>query len=112
MLLLRPQEKKDTLENKLLKKCKIDVKESSHHIIEGDIVILTTFFQPSYEKPILKEQTSKLASYINQKAKATTDNQHFIHNITEFGNVVEYALIAIVKEIQTDLTLKLFVQAN
>lgn len=41
---MQPLEKLDTLNNKLLKKCKIDVREASHHIVEGDVVILTTFF--------------------------------------------------------------------
>jgi hypothetical protein len=41
---LTPLEKPETLTTKLLKRCKIDVRDAQHHIIEGDVVILTTFF--------------------------------------------------------------------
>jgi len=55
VLLLLPTDRSDILDNKIMKRCKVDVKDTSHHIVEGDIVILTSFFQPSYDKPILKE---------------------------------------------------------
>lgn len=77
-------------------------------IVEGDIVILTTFFRPSYDKPVLDETTSKLAVYINSRAKSAKDNRDFIHNITEFGNVVEYALIGTVREMTKDSKMKVF----
>ncbi|KRX03858.1 P-loop containing nucleoside triphosphate hydrolase [Pseudocohnilembus persalinus] len=106
-LIMRPSEPQEILETKLLKKCKTDVVEATHHIVEGDVIILTTFFQPSYEKPILKEQTSKLANYINTKAKNNKEQSHFIHSVTEFGNTIEYAFIASIKEITPDYNIKI-----
>lgn len=54
-LLMTPQETQEALESKLLKKCKVDVRDTLHKVVEGDVIVLTTFFQPSYDKPILKE---------------------------------------------------------
>lgn len=78
-------------------------------IVEGDVVILTTFFRPTYDRPVLDGESSKLATYINVRAKTTRDNRDFIHNITEFGNVVEFAMIGTVREITRDSRVKLFV---
>jgi hypothetical protein len=77
-------------------------------IVEGDVIIITTFFRPTYDRPVLEGETSKLASYINMRAKTTRDNRDFIHNITEFGNVVEYAMMGTVREITKDSKVKLF----
>jgi hypothetical protein len=44
VLLLHPLEKPDDLDKKILKRCKIDVKDHTNYIVEGDIVLLTTFF--------------------------------------------------------------------
>lgn len=94
---------------KLLLRCKYDVKEASHMLVEGDIVILTSFFRPSYDKPVLDNNVSKLAAYINTRAKVARDNRDFIHNITEFGNIVEYALIGTVREVTKDSKMKMFI---
>ena len=112
MIILHPFEKRETLENKLMKRCKLDVRECNHQIAEGDVVMMTTFFQPTYEKPFLKDHTSPLAREVNVMAKNAKENQHFINSITEFGNTVEYALIATVKEILPDLKVKLTTQPN
>ncbi len=55
VIIIHPTERKETLENKLIKKCKLDVKDYTHMIAEGDIVILTSFFLPTYDKPFLKD---------------------------------------------------------
>ena len=73
VLLLTPADRQEILENKLLKKCKVDVKENTHQLTEGDVVLITSFFQPSYEKPMLKEQTSPMANFINLKSKVTKE---------------------------------------
>ncbi|KAL4477756.1 hypothetical protein ABPG72_018930 [Tetrahymena utriculariae] len=104
-----PLETQECIDQKLLKKCKYDVRETHHMIVEGDIVILTTFFRPSYDKPVLDDNISKLALYINQRAKSAKDNRDFIHNITEFGNVVEFALIGQVREMTKDSKMKVFI---
>lgn len=96
------------MEQKLLKKCKYDVRETQHMIVEGDVIILTTFFRPTYDRPVLDGEQSKLTQYINLRAKTTRDNRDFIHNITEFGNVIEFAMIGTVREITKDSKIKLF----
>lgn len=85
------------------------MRETQDMIVEGDVVILTTFFRPSYDKPVLTGESSKLSGFINNRARNTKDNRDFIHNITEFGNVIEYALIATVRELTKDFKLKLFI---
>lgn len=50
---LTPQETQDIFDNKAIKRCKFDVKDTSDMIVEGDIVLLTTFFRPTYDKPVL-----------------------------------------------------------
>jgi hypothetical protein len=77
-------------------------------IVEGDIVILTTFFRPTYDRPVLDVESSKLSTFINMRAKTTRDNRDFIHNITEFGNVIEYAMVGTVREITRENKVKLF----
>ncbi len=63
----------------------MDVKDVMNNLVEGDMVLLTSFFQPSYDNPILKEQTSSLSNFVNMKSKNTKDNYRYIHNVTEFG---------------------------
>lgn len=60
---------------------------------------------------MLKEQTSQLANFINSKSKNTMKD-NFIHSITEFGNTIEFAMVAIVKEITKEGKLKLYVMGN
>lgn len=78
-------------------------------IVEGDIIVLTSFFRPTYLKPVIDFEISKLAMYINTRAKSAKDNRDFIHNITEFGNIVEFALIGSVREITRDNKMKVFI---
>ncbi len=68
VLVMTPAENRESIEGKLLKKCKFDVKDASHHMIQGDVVVLTSFFTPSYEAPFLIDHTSPLAGYINTQA--------------------------------------------
>jgi hypothetical protein len=90
-------------------RCKYDVRESAHMIVEGDLIIITTFFRPTYDRPVLEAESSKLSGFINVRAKTTRDNRDFIHNITEFGNVVEFSMIGSVREISKESVVKLFV---
>lgn len=82
--------------------CKFDVRDTQHTIVEGDVVILTSFFRPTYDRPVLEVESSKLAAFINTRSKTTKDNRDFIHNITEFGNIIEFALIATVREVTNE----------
>lgn len=81
-------------------------------MIEGDVVVLTSFFRPSYDRPVLEAENSKLTAFINNRAKTTKDNRDFIHNITEFGNVIEFAFIATVREITKEGKVKIFVSPS
>ncbi len=105
--------KTESLEGKLMKRNKIDVKDSSHHIIEGDTLLLTSFFTPSYQVPFMSQSTSNLAKYLNEACKQErAQNKQFVDSITEYGNLIEYALIATVKEIFLNNKLKLAYNPN
>ena len=56
--------------------------------------MLTSNFAPTYDVPLLKDSNSQLAMYINALAKNQKEASPFINCVTEFGNQVEFALIA------------------
>lgn len=78
---------------------------------EGEFVLLTTNFLPSFDNPILKESYSQLANFVNALQKTHKENQSFINTVTDYGNTVEFALVAQVKEVK-DSKAKLYVLPN
>lgn len=104
-----------------------------HQICEDEMVVLTSFFKPTYEKPFMKSSNNKLVDYFNEKSRKREEQQAeeckikgaileeldvedsyhktYVDSITEYGNKVEFAVLAFVKEIQKDLGIKLYLNS-
>ncbi|KAL4439576.1 hypothetical protein ABPG74_003978 [Tetrahymena malaccensis] len=139
VFIFSPKENAGILEKKLLKRNQSDGTIYHHQICEDEMVVLSCFFKPSYDKPFMKATGDKLIDYFNANSRRKdgtlvgdeeqpqiiengkskiqvqiSDEEYsyskaYVDSITEYGNKVEYSVIAYVKEIQKDLCMKLYI---